>query len=368
MALTANTDVGSVTLITTQAVAPTIPDATQGLVVAGWSSAQAYARQAYQEALDFLHVLQSLSENIAAIPYINTNLASVSLNLEKFDLLLGELPANPSDVYFYAEGSDYSSLLLTSVTDLLKLWVGGASTGISPTVEAAIWSREQAREIVASNKKKVEVVKQFAVRGFIKPPGAFAVQLLEAEQQAQDNIISASRDIAIKQADLEQSNRRFALDLAWKVEQGLMQYRSDRQKRLLEHAKYLQSYLIDIFQAKLAAYNADVLAYGTRINAEVSLHRAEIDRLIAEANLRLETAKTNLQAMIQKVQLLVEDAKAGAQISAQLAAAALSAVNLSGGLHDSSSNAATTSASSQASVSESVGYTGQAVYSYTPLS
>ena len=334
------------------ALAPTTaqdPESVGAQVTAGWVTAQTYATQAYTSAQTLLQTLTN-SANYGA-PYIAVNLDKLNLDIAQFNSLLGTIPVNPSNTFAFTE-VPYSSNLLTDLRARLLEWVDGKSTGLLPSVEQAIWDRGRAREVVSSNRKAQEAVRSFAMRGFSKPPGALSLEIQEAAQAAQDVSVTLSRDVMIKQADLEQTNRRFSFEQAGKMEEAIIAYTSQQAARVLESAKAFQQFLIDIYGHEVTAYGVETQAYAARVGAETSVFKAKSDVQIAEANVRVEATRVQLQTWIQQLTLKVEIAKAGATISAQLAAAALSSISVHAQMGTSVNNSAQNSTSQQASIAD----------------
>jgi hypothetical protein len=217
------------------------------------------------------------------------------LNLPTFTAVTPDSPLAPAYIFGFSEQA-YTSQLLQDLRSTLDSWINGISTGLAPAVEQAIWDRDRAREIVASSRKIQESIRMFAQRGFTKPPGALSLEIQQGLQDSQSTVIAASRDVMIKQADLEQSNRRFAFDQAWKVEEGLITYTNQIAQRAFDTAKYAQQVGIDIYREQAAVYAADVQAYAAQIDAykaqlqgeltKLDLYRAEIDaqKLVGEIN------------------------------------------------------------------------------------
>jgi hypothetical protein len=368
---TALTDVSSVVAgaIIPQVNAPVgVADSTaaQQLVTAGWASAQSYAQQAFNAATTALNAISSVAAGLATVQPIDASLATVELSVAQFDGFINGLRPFPPSLNVTFNDADFSSQLLSDLLSNLDQWVTGAFTGLPPAIEQAIWDRDRARETVATGKKIKEVVSQFAIRGFTKPPGALAVAVMEAEQEAQNNIVAQSRDVAIKQADLQQSNRRFAFETAAKIEEALINYQTQKMGRALELARTIPTLTAQIYSAQASIYGADVSQFSARLQAETAKYRGDVDAKIATANLRVEAAKANMQALIEKVRVAVEAVRAAAQISSQLAAAALSAVNLSGGIHASSSFSTSTSDSRSRSISATIGSSANVQDNYNP--
>lgn len=113
--------------------------------------------------------------------------------------------------------------------------------------------------------------------------------------------------------------------------------------------------LATIYQADTRAYESNVGAQSARASAEADIYRSETQKLIGEANVQVELAKAQIEKVTSSISILSETIRAGAQVSAQLAASALSAVNLSGSISssDSTSRSASASSSDSFSVSQS---------------
>ena len=338
---------------------------TQSLVVDGWTSAQGYAADSFTTAESALNALGNAAALLDNIPTVDANLADVNIALQDLSNLLASAPSAPS-VDVNGALNDYTSEELTLLQTYIDQWIAGDYTGLQPAVEQAIWERGRAREATASNKKAQEAYRMFASRGFSKRPGALAVELLDAAQEAQDNAVTLSRDIMIKQADLEQSNRRFAFETATKIQTALMQYMTDKWRRSLEASKAVADATVSIFGHEVSAFNAEAGFQGSYVGAQATMGRVEADIQIAEANLRIAAAKANIQALIQKASIIAESIRGSAQISGQLASAALSAVNLSGGISSSVGWSEAVSDARSRSISASVGAQSSRQENYTP--
>lgn len=202
-----------------------------------------------------------------------------SLNLPTFDATVPDAPLAPDVGSFSFAETTYTSELLTSLRTILQSWVEGAATGIAATVERAIWNRAREREALNASRKVREVSREFARRGFSKPQGALSVALNDALQELQHRDAELSRDVAIKQAELEQSNRRFAFEQAWQVESGLISYSNQIAQRAFEAAKFALTIAIEVYQARVAQFDAEVKAFGVRAEAFRAELQAELARL-----------------------------------------------------------------------------------------
>lgn len=237
------------------------------------------------------------------------------LNIPDFSGTLAAAPAAPANTFAFAEIA-YTDTLLQSLQSNLNIWVNGTHTGLDPVVEAAIWERGRARENMALGRKVLDAYRNFASRGFSKPPGVLAVELERAGQDTINTLSDQSRDVMIKQADLEQSNRRFAFETATKVESDLLTYNNLIAQRAFDTAKFVQQVALDIFagqvqeySAQVQAYNTEAQVYKTLIDAELTKlesYKAQLEgqRIIGEMNIQnVEIYKARITAALSQIEI-----------------------------------------------------------------
>ena len=201
-----------------------------------------------------------------------------TLNLPQFTATLGDVPLAPSPAFAFTEVT-YSSELLEDVRTLILSWVNGASTGISAAVEEAIWNRARDREAANYVASQDQIFADYAARGFPLPGGAIAVDIARAREAFRGKTGDINREIAIKQAELEQSNRRFAIEQGFQIESTLVTYASQRAGRAFEAAKYLVEAAIEVYKIQVTQYNADVEAFKARAQVYGEVIRGELGRL-----------------------------------------------------------------------------------------
>lgn len=250
--------------------------------------------------------------------------------LPQFTDQLGTAPLAPDTSFAFAEAA-YTSDLLDDYRGLLSSWIRGASTGLAPAVEEAIWARARDRDAMAYGDALTQVARDFAARGFPLPPAAAASLAQQAIQKARESASSINRDIAIKQAELEQANRQFALSEARQIEIALMGYASQIAQRAFEGARYVVEAAIQVYGARVQQYNAEVQAFVARAGvyreriagelAQLEVFRGQLEaqRLVAGLN---EQAVALYRARLEGVQALVsiygEEVKA-ASVRAEVA-------------------------------------------------
>lgn len=209
----------------------------------------------------------------------------------------------------------YDSALLGDVTNRLTTMLLGG-TGLPAAIEQAIWDRGRAREDVIAKKATQEAYEEFAARGFALPPGALAGRVAEVAQKNREATSTFSRDVAIKQAELEVENLKFSVSTGIQLEGQLMTYAGQYAQRALEAAKTTVEVAINIFNAQVALFNARLQAYQTEasvykelIQAEslrLEQYRTEIEaqKLIGEINVQaIQVYKTRIDALLSAVEL-----------------------------------------------------------------
>jgi hypothetical protein len=347
------------------------------LVVQGWNSAQAYADTAYSNANAYLVQLSSLADTVANIPIIDAETGPIDRVIDAFLSpvvpTMGLLPAAPTPAAAAFEWGEeaYQSTLLTSLRDVLLSMTGQVASGLPTAVETRLWDRVRRRESVSSRKGIENAMNQAAARGFRRPPGSMFIEIQRAIQDELTNVSTASMEIAVKVADLEQTNRQFVLGKAWDMEKGMMDYIAGKESRALDASKFLSGLVVEVYKSHVEAYVSQVRSitdvfktqgevFKSVVDGQAAKIRAQTDVYQTDANVqqvqvkaRIDAAQANVQALIEKVRLIGEAIKSGAQVSAQLAASALSAVNLSGGISSSDSRSTSYSSSDSSSTSES---------------
>lgn len=90
-------------------------------------------------------------------------------------------------------------------------------TGMNQHVEAQIWERDRARILRDGERAEEEILATWAARRYALPPGAAAYQVLQVRKDTSDKLAESSRAVAIKQAEIEIENVRFAVENAIKL-------------------------------------------------------------------------------------------------------------------------------------------------------
>lgn len=209
------------------------------------------------------------------------------LNLPTFSATLPVSTIVVPGVTFSFDEKAYSDELLTKVKDELLIRLSGG-TGLSPTIESAIWNRGRDREHSASLQAERSLLIESSQTGFTRPQGSVRAALDRATQESQSKILELSREIMIAQANLEQENIKTSIQQTIALEDILIRQHNDIQARSFEVAKFMQNIALEIYNATVAEYNLKIEAY----KAESIVFKTLIDAELV----KVETFKAQVEA------------------------------------------------------------------------
>lgn len=260
----------------------------------------------------------SPDSSLPAVPTLQSlNIpTALSLDLPAFD---AAIPSSngivvPGTTFSFNEDL-YSSDLLTSVKDaLLERLQGG--TGLTPAVETAIWNRGRDREQTASLQAERTLLVDRSQTGFSRPNGSTMAALDRVVQETQSKIIELSREIMIKQAELEQENLKNTIQQIITLEDTLIKSQMAINQRAFEMAKYLQDYSIELYKVAVARFNSELEAYKAAATVYQARTQAELSKIeIFKAQIEAEKIKGSINEQNVKIYLAqIEGVKVGAEI------------------------------------------------------
>lgn len=219
----------------------------------------------------------------------------------------------------YTPPSDYTDGVITTLASVLTTRLAGG-TGLAPSVEAGIWDRARGRELALAQANIDDVTVQAEALGFELPPGVLNEGIRRATNDYYDKASGLSRDIAIKQADLEQTNMQKSIEQATAYEGTLSEIIFRRS------------------QVSLDAFRADVERFRAQVEQDVKHWEVQVRQYEAQANYVLNAARLNTEVARANLATVLEAAKTGAQVYAQLVAAAYSMIHASAGVSASASD------------------------------
>lgn len=225
--------------------------------------------------------------SLAVMPFSGVNMPTIDENVPTLSLVA------PS-VREYTPGQQYTSALLTAASQSLQDRIQNGGTGLSPAVEQAIWDRGREREYRQAADALAEL-ERMEVLGYAFPPGTYIDSRIKIQTELGYASFGYSREVAIEQAKLEQSNVLAALEQSTQLESTLINYNNAVEQRLFESTKYATEAGISIYNAQVQAYTAYLDAYKTK----VAIYEAKVRGEMA----KVETYKTQIAAEQAKAEI-----------------------------------------------------------------
>ena len=209
--------------------------------------------------------------------------------------------------YHYARGPAYASALLDNLKAVLNERIKGG-TGLNPAVEQAIWDRARSRETQTALANEAEVMRNSEALGFQLPSGVLAAQLREAQQNYYDKLSGLSRDVAIKQAELEQENLKQTIAQGMQLEGQLVDYSLKLEQMTFEAAKTAAENAIQIYNGQVEKFKALLAAYDTYAAAYKTIMDAELSKVeVYKAQMQGEQAKAEVNnSLVQRYKAQIE--------------------------------------------------------------
>lgn len=231
--------------------------------------------------------------------------------------------------YHYARGPAYASALLDNLKAVLNERIKGG-TGLNPAVEQAIWDRARSRETQTALANEAEVMRQSEALGFQLPSGVLAAQLREAQQAYYDKLSGFSRDVAIKQAELEQENLKQTIAQGMQLESQLIDYSLKLEQMTFEAAKTAAENAIQIYNGQVEKFKALLAAYDTYAAAYKTIMDAELSKVeVYKAELQGEQAKAEINnSLVQRYKAQIEAGMSRVEVYKALVGAANTRVQL----------------------------------------
>lgn len=216
-------------------------------------------------------------------------------------------------------------------------------TGINAHIEEQIWQRDRARILRDAARAESELVGGYAARGWPLPTGAMQAGIANLQMDTLDKVAQASRDVAIKQAEMEVENVRFAIERAIGLYGVAIGAAKDYVVALSSSVGTPAQLLPSITDSQSRLISAASSYYQSRIAAK----ELKLKAAMPNAEWQQQANVRNLDAQMQSIQNMVNAAVEAAKALSTQAAAMLNALHVSSG----------TSASGSHSVS--YGYSGE---------
>ena len=217
--------------------------------------------------------------------------------------------------YSYALGPEYASTLLTNLKATLNSRLAGG-TGLPDDVEQAIWDRARSRETSIALANEADILRTSEALGFPLPAGVIAAQTRDAQKGYYDKLSGLSRDVAIKQAELEQENLKQTIAAGMQLESTLIDYSYKLEALTFEASKVQAENAIQIYNARVEQYKALLSVYGIYSEAYKTLISAELAKVdVFKGLLSAEQAKADInKTLVDEYRIMVEASMAQVEV------------------------------------------------------
>ena len=198
-----------------------------------------------------------------------------------------------STVMQWSEGTYQTEVLDEVIVKLRDIWNGG--NGLPAAIETALWERAANREDYDVARLLSEVDIDFSSRGFTQPSGVQAARADAIRTEAMIKKQGLSRDIAIRMAEIQIDNVKWAAEQGIASEQVLFNIYNNMMQRQFDAAKIQMDAQMALYNAQVSLFNAKQSAYAT----EAQIFKVKIDSELA----RIEVFKAQLEGELAKGQL-----------------------------------------------------------------
>lgn len=227
---------------------------------------------------------------------------------------------------YFPNECDYLGKAQQWICETLK----NGGTGVNQHVEQQIWARDRARILADARSQEAEVLNGFAARRYPVPPGAALSMTAQIRAEAAGKIAQASRDVAIKQAEIEIENVKFAVEKAIDLYSAAISAAGDYIKSLVGSSGNMSQLLPSVTDSQSRLIGAAADYYRARIQVEDLRLRATLPNSEWRQQANVKNVDNDMQAMRNRVDAAIEAAKA----MATQAAAALNAMHASASMSD----------------------------------
>lgn len=185
--------------------------------------------------------------------------------------------------------------LSDTIKEKLRNNIADGGTMINIQVEADIWARDLERHEQALQDAVDKLTAQWAKLGFSAPDGLLAGSLIAINNEYMNKRLDRSREIAVKQADLEQQGMFKSLELGISYEKIILDSMSDFAKRRLEVAKANGDILIEVYKQRVVLYNTNL----ERFKTDALVYKTHIEALLSKAE--VYKAKIAAQQLVTQI-------------------------------------------------------------------
>lgn len=189
----------------------------------------------------------------------------------------------------------FHQTVFLSARDKLNTNIVDGGTMLNGTVETDLFDREKERDEQVLQDSIDKITNQWSKLGWDLPDGMLANMMLGVYNDYNNKRLTTSREISIKQAELEHDGLFKSLEMAIGHEKVYLDNLNNYAIRLFEQQKQTGVFLIEIFKANATKFNDEINLFKEDVNA--------YGQYILSKKLEIESyiAKLEAQKVIQSV-------------------------------------------------------------------
>jgi len=208
---------------------------------------------------------------------------------------------------------------LTGMADWLQDVMENGYSGLPAHIEDGIWNRDRARVDLAYRAGADELFADHAGRGFPLPSGPLVANLDKQNDDRTNASAVASREAAIKQAELAIETVKFAVKTSADLFIGLHKVVDDVIKNGTAIILGAMDNSDKMIRATVALYGMTIAYYG----ALESWHSLQMSHDIPQGSLDLKADEINLKADLDVIEKIIAAAGHKASVTANMTSSAL---------------------------------------------
>lgn len=206
----------------------------------------------------------------------------------------------------------FDDTLIDAIKTRLQHNIVNGGTGLLSAIETAIWQRDLERNEQQLEDSTDKLIQVWAKKGFTLPDGMLANSLAKIQKEYMNKLLDRSREISVKQAELEQANLFKSMELGISLISQLIRAMLDYDNLALRVKEDAMKFSNDYINTQIAINNNLVEVYKAKVAAYGELMRAEIAKI--------EIYRAQIQAALGILQLNDQQVKIySAQIEAEIA-------------------------------------------------
>jgi hypothetical protein len=200
----------------------------------------------------------------------------------------------------------YSSSMLELLRNKLEHDLEFGGTGLGADIEEQIFKRELERSVLVHSDTMDRISAEWSKRGFDMPNGVLAMQFQEEQLNYTNKRLDVSRDIAIKQAEIANTNTQFVVQHGITIETQFMNFQNTCQQRIYDASRETARAQIELYSAQLRRYQILTEIYVALVNSRIEQAKGIAQVYTAQ----VDAYRSRVQAEAERIRAVIESNRA----------------------------------------------------------